>query len=73
MASNKTIKIVFTRACFGEEGEVTEGTDFIAAGTVATLKEERALYFINRGKARPYNEDDEKAEAAAKKASKAEK
>ena len=65
MAQNKTIKVVFTRNTYGDEGE------FIAAGTVETLKDERAVYFINRGKARPFNEDDEAAEAAAKKAAKA--
>lgn len=65
--ANKTIPTYFTRATYGDEGE------YIAAGSVVTLKEDRACYFINRGKARVATEEDIASAAKAAKSSKPDK
>lgn len=63
--ANKTIPTYFTRATYGDEGE------YIAAGSVLTLKEDRACYFINRGKARVATDEEIAAAAKPAKGSKA--
>lgn len=59
-----SMKIVIIRDTFGPEGK------FLGVGTVIELSKQDAIYLVNRGKARPFTEEDE---AAAKKAAKADK